>query len=120
MFIEHNQNPNGGNIDDCVIRAISFATGLDYWKVFDDLCEIADEFDCNINTGTAFITYLSRLGYEPREFTNKITVSKLANSCDSGTAIILVNGHVTCIKDGNIYDTWNCGRYKCQLAWVVK
>ena len=30
MWIEHNQNPNGGNIDDCVVRAISKTLELDY------------------------------------------------------------------------------------------
>ena len=33
-------------------------------------------------------------------------------------ALLLVNGHLTAIMGGVCYDTWDCGRYKCELMIV--
>ena len=54
----------------------------------------------------------------------KITVSKFLeelNNYDGAKDInmlLLVNGHLTAIKGGVCYDTWDCGRYKAQLMIV--
>ena len=46
-FKEYNANPYGENIDDCVIRAISVALDINYWDVFDELCEYAGRYKLN-------------------------------------------------------------------------
>lgn len=122
MFIEHNENPYGANIDDCVIRAITFALNIDYWDVFDELCNINDTIypNLNINSFPVFDMYLKRHGLECREFNTKLTVKQFSDGFDEGIVLVLVNGHMTVVKDGNIYDTWNPSRYKCQFCWVVK
>lgn len=122
MFIEHNENPYNSNVDDCVIRAITFALNIDYWDVFDELCEINDTKypDCQLTTFPVFNEYLKRHGLELLEFTEKLTVKQLSDSFDKGTVLVLVNGHMTVVKDGDIYYTWNPSRYKCQFGWVVK
>lgn len=120
MFIEHNQNPYGANIDDCVIRAISFALDASYQDVFDGLCELADKLGKDIDQYCVFKKFLDNHGYECREvITKNITVKQLSKYCKGHTVIVLVNGHLTCIKDGNVYDTWNPSRYKVQLLWEV-
>lgn len=122
-FKEYNNNPYGENIDDCVIRAISLFTHRDYYEVFDALCEYAGE-DREPNQGNVFLPWLISQGYEVREFTEKITVSKFLNElneCEEPEkfdALILVNGHLTAVKGGVCYDTWYPSRYKCQLLIV--
>lgn len=122
-FKEYNNNPYGENCDDCVIRAISLVLDRPYWDVFDSLCEYAGD-DREPNNGNVFLPWLMLQGYEIREFTKKITVSKFLNElheCEEPEkfdALILVNGHLTAIKGGVCHDTWNCGRYKCQLLIV--
>lgn len=119
-FKEYNNNPYGENIDDCVIRAISLFTHRDYYEVFDALCEYAGE-DREPNQGNVFLPWLISQGYEVREFTEKITVSKFLNELNETEGVedldmlLLVNGHLTAIMGGVCYDTWSCGRYKCQL-----
>lgn len=122
MFIEHNENPYGDNIDDCVIRAITFALNNDYWDVFDDLCYINDTYyaELEMNTFPVFNAYLKSKGLECREFNTKLTVKQFSDGFDEGTVLVLVNGHMTVVKDGDIYDTWNPSSYKCQFCWVVK
>lgn len=122
-FKEYNVNPNGDNIDDCVFRAISLILDMDYWDVFDSLCECAGE-DREPNWGSVFLPWLVNQGYEIREFVTKITVSKFLDEINktdelkNTDMLLLVNGHLTAIKGGVCYDTWQCGRYKCQLMIV--
>lgn len=122
-FKEYNNNPYGENCDDCVIRAISLILDIPYWDVFDALCEYAGD-DREPNQGNVFLPWLVSQGYEVREFTEKITVSKFLNELNETDGVedmdmlLLVNGHLTAIKGGVCYDTWCCGRYKCQLMIV--
>ena len=116
MFIETNANPYNVNIDDCVIRAITLATGKHYFDVFDDMIEIADHNDWNIDELRTAIKYLNDLGYEYCELVNKLTVKQYSQQVHD-PRIIIVNGHATFTKDGNIYDTWNCSRYKVKYVF---
>lgn len=71
-----------------------------------------------------FLPWLQSKGYEIREFGKKLTVNQFLNDlhmCDDVDrfdALILVDCHVTAIKGGVCYDTWDCGRYKCQLLII--
>ena len=121
MFIEHNQNPNGDNIEDCVVRAISLVLELPYWQVFDELCDEMDKQGADyINGFNVFVPYLHDKGYEIREATNKITVKQFADKCkrrydaDEIRWLLIVKDHMTACIGGDIYDTWNCNRYKVQ------
>ncbi len=122
-FREYNANPNGDNIDDCVFRAISLILDMDYWDVFDALCQYAGE-DREPNSGNVFLPWLVNQGYEVREFITKITVFKFLDELNNTDGVenmnmlLLVNGHLTAIKGGVCYDTWYPSRYKCQLMIV--
>lgn len=125
MFIEHNQNPYGDNIDDCVVRAISLVLELPYWQVFDELCEEMDKQGADIINGfNVLVPYLNSKGYEIREATDKMTVKQFATKCkqcydaDEIRWLLLVNGHMTTCIAEDIYDTWNCLRYKVQYIIV--
>ena len=48
---------------DCVIRAIAHATGLDYMKVFTDLCNLAITTGYLPNAKKTYGQYLSSLGW---------------------------------------------------------
>lgn len=68
-------------------------------------------------------------GYNPKGMrlensVKKLTVNQFLNDLhmcddvDKFDALILVDCHVTAIKGGVCYDTWDCGRYKCQLLII--
>nr|DAR20626.1 MAG TPA: hypothetical protein [Caudoviricetes sp.] len=89
MFIEHNENPYNKNMDDCLIRAIAKGTGWQYLVSNGwECCEL--EWGCTVKQYAKIIT-------EPR--------------------IVIVNGHATYTEGGNVYDTWNCNRYKVQSVF---
>lgn len=124
MFIEYNANPNGDNIDDCAIRAITKVMGLDYYEVFDELCELMDETPCanDINQSTVVKKFFDNHNCEIIQVTDKLTVNqfcKTIKECrdiDEFNAMLIVNGHITACIAGDIYDTWNPSRYKVQFV----
>lgn len=40
-YVHYNPNPNGKSVGDCVIRAISRATGKDWGEVYTGICLLA-------------------------------------------------------------------------------
>lgn len=124
-FKEYNANPWGLNISDCVYRSISLVLNKPYRDVVNELKEYAGK-DRTPNHGNCFLPWLQSKGYEIREFGKKLTVNQFLNDlnmCDDSdkfNAILLLNGHLTAIKGGVCYDTWDCGRYKCELLIIKK
>lgn len=117
MFIKYNANPYGACIEDCAIRAITVATGKDYMEVMDGLIDVADSHkDWNIDELRTINEYLISINWEYCEINCKPTVKQYAEAI-SEPRILIVNGHVTCTKDGNTYDTWNCNRYRVKYVY---
>lgn len=122
-FKEYNNNPYGENIDDCVIRAVSTALDMNYWDVFDALCEYAGD-NREPNQSNVFLPWLIKQGYEVREVTEKLTLSKFLNKLhqfddvEDVNMLCIVKGHLTVIKNGYCLDTWDCGRYKLNFIIV--
>lgn len=120
-FKEYNANPWGLNISDCVYRAISLVLDKPYREVVKELKAYAGN-NRNPNNGNCFLPWLQTQGYEIRELTEKYTVSKFLNELneydDTFDCLLLVNGHLTAVKNGYCMDTWDCGRYKVQLMIV--
>lgn len=122
-FKEYNANPYGEHIDDCVIRAVSTALDMNYWDVFDSLCEYAGD-NREPNQCNVFLPWLIKQGYEVREVTEKLTLSKFLNNLhqfddvEDVNMLCMINGHLTVIKNGYCLDTWDCGRYKLNFIIV--
>lgn len=116
MFIETNPNPYNVNIDDCLLRAITLVTGKQYFDVLDGMIEVADSNDWNIDELRTAIKYLSGIGWVFCELGNKLTVKQYSEHVKE-PRILIVNGHATFSKDGNVYDTWNCNRYKVKYVF---
>lgn len=117
MFIEYNAHPYGVNIDDCAIRAITCATGKDYFDVMDGLIDAADEHDWAIDELRTINKYLISIGWEFCELEGyKPTVKQFATEI-TDPRIVIVNGHATFTENGNTYDTWNPNRYRVNYVF---
>lgn len=115
-FIEYNANPYGANMDDCIIRAVTKATGKDYMDVMDGLIDIADEEGWDIDELRTMWTYLMENEWECCECEGKFTVKQYSEQIKE-PRIIIVNGHATYTEGGNIYDTWNPSRYRVKRVF---
>lgn len=113
-----------GEAGDCVVRAICNATGKDYKEVYDAINEIAKSERTgkrkrgvsSARNGVYKTTerkYLESIGWVYHS-TMKIgqgcTVHLAADELPAGTLIVQVSRHLTCVKDGVLYDNHDCTR----------
>lgn len=114
-----NVNPDLVDIGDCVVRAISLASGLDYDVVEDKLYYTAQLLDCPERCVYCYSFLLDNvLCYEPVECEGML-VGEFADIYNEGIFLVRMDGHITCVIDGEIYDTWDCSAELATNAWNV-
>lgn len=112
-FVEYNANPNKKKIGDCVIRAISVATGSDWEHVFIDLAVQAFTSRDMPNANHVWSSYLQDMGFTkhiiPNTCPNCYTVRDFCKDNPSGVYILATGSHVIPVIGGDYYDTWDSG-----------
>jgi hypothetical protein len=125
-----------GTTGDCVVRAICNASGRDYKEVYDVINELAKNERkgkrkkgvSNARTGVYRTTekkYIEEvLGWK------WVATMRIGEGCKvhlneeelpNGTLIVSVSRHLTCVKDGVLYDTYDCsrGEERCVYGYWV-
>jgi len=122
----YNANPKGLYTGDCRYRAYALATGISWEKVVltialwtvktglvdagsDHIDEMLQEFGNWVKQG------------EPKKKDGtKYTVGELAKKLKQypDPVIVKVNHHITCIKDGKVWDTWDCSNEYVRNYWM--
>ena len=118
MYKYYNENPLNIYEDDCVIRAISCATGKSWDYVYDYLSDIAQYEGTLLDKKKFVVNYLDR-NYE-RINGIKGTVGYASGLFPNNTILITMRGHITCSKNGIIYDTFDCRDRELEYIWLVK
>lgn len=118
MFKLYNNNPHNEKLSDCVCRAITLATEANYYDVMDLLKENGQKHDCQCLTCECYSKMLDDIGYKKHEVKEK-TVGEIAEENKDKTLLIRIEGHLTCAKDGDIYDLWDCSGKKADFYWVI-
>lgn len=113
MWIYANPNPCRREEPDCVVRAISIATGSAWRAVHDDLCELSRE-ECTMpSVNWLWEKYLRMRGFEkfllPDECHECVTVRRFCDRYRKGTYIIGTGSHAVAVIDGNHIDSWDSG-----------
>ena len=122
MWVRCNPNPAGKLVGDCVIRAVSIASGMTWDRVYYELYQVGME-ECDMMSSDAvWGLYLYRLGFEPfllpESCPQCTTVREFARRYSEGTYIIGTGGHAVCVKEGNWYDTWDSGDAPASFFWA--
>lgn len=124
MWIPTNPNPKNKQVPDCVIRAISIIFGLDWYHVYDDLCEVGRR-DCNIpSADSVWGHYLKEHGGKPfilpQSCPSCTTVRAFCDFYPKGRYIIGTGEHAVAIIDGNYYDSWDSGNEIPSFFWEIQ
>ncbi len=123
--------------NDCVCRALSISLEKDYKEIYNLINTYADEYRKTENkedisharTGVSKeLTYkiLTDLGYKwiPKMFFGKGCTVHLRDGelPKKGNLIVSVSKHLTCVKDGVIYDTYDPSRKgkRCVYGYYIK
>lgn len=113
MWMYANPNPCRQEEPDCVVRAISIATGMSWDKVHDDLCALSG-IECTMpSVNWLWGKYLTMLGFErfnlPDSCPECVSVKEFAGRYPKGTYVLATGTHAVTAIDGNWLDTWDSG-----------
>lgn len=118
MYKYYNANANNNFVNDCVIRAISVAENRSWGDTYDDLSRIAKKNGIlldDVNFVEPLLDYrYSRIKTYPRD-----TVQDIIEDHPHGTYLVTMNGHITVIKNGIVYDTFDCRDRLVKNVWKV-
>lgn len=126
----------GKNVGDCVCRAICNATGKDYKEVYDAINILSKKErlgakkrgKSSSRNGVykkTFKEYLKSIGWKwipTMGIGQGCKVHLTAEELPKGTLIVSVSKHLTCVKDGVLFDTYDCSRdgSRCVYGYFVK
>lgn len=117
-FRYFNENPYGYEDSDCVTRAITLATGEDYLEVGRKLYLIGELLNMDkldVNCYEFLIT--KYYGFPPVRFEKGTTVGEFAENHPRGIYLIRMQGHITTLVDGELWDLWNSSEYHPTNIW---
>lgn len=126
-----------GSTGDCVCRAICNATGEDYKKIYDLINELSKSERTGkkkkgvSNARTGVYKDTTRKVIEDHLGWKWHPVMTIGSGCKmhlredelpKGTLIVKVTKHLTCVKDGVLYDTFDCSREgtRCVYGYWTK
>lgn len=113
MWIYANPNPCRLEEPDCVVRAISVATGKTWREVHWDLCVLSG-IKCTMpSVNWLWELYLRQNGFEkflmPETCPACVTVLEFCERYRDGTYIIGTGNHAVAVIDGDYLDAWDSG-----------
>ena len=120
-----NVNPKNKKTTDCVIRALTTATGKSYYEVYEELYRLSIKTGWFMNEARLENKFLEQNGFvkmkQPRKSNNtKYLIGELDKLVDKNDIVIAsCNHHLTVVKNHTLYDLWDC-RYKFINTYYVK
>ncbi len=122
MFKFTNPNPAGQLVGDCVIRALSVATKMDWETVFMRVCLQGYLMNDMPSSNAVWGAYLRTLGYRrytiPNECPDCYKISDFCVDNPKGTFIVATGNHVVTVINGDYYDAWDSGDEVPIYYWV--
>ena len=113
MWARHNENPDGRNVGDCTVRAISTALKQNWETTYVGLSLQGFLMGDMPSANHVWGAYLREMGFRraviPDECPDCYTVADFAAEHPSGPDLLFLSGHVVCVMDGDYYDTWDSG-----------
>lgn len=113
MWVYANPNPCRQEEPDCVVRAISIATGKTWDEVHWDLCRLSHVRCTMPSVNWLWEIYLRKHGFEkhllPVNCPSCTTVGQFCKKFQKGTYVLATGSHAVCAKDSDYFDIWDSG-----------
>lgn len=121
-YKELNLNPLHRRVGDCAIRAIAKALDQDWNTTYLGIAMKGYELKDVISGNTVWGAYLKDNGFSrhaiPSDHDGIYTVEDFANDHLEGTYVLALDGHVVCVQDGTIYDSWDSSQEIPHFYWA--
>lgn len=118
MYRYYNNNPRGNNISDCVIRAVALAENISWSECQEKMSTLARKRGQMLDSVEFVENYLDY--HYPRQCHVSKTIGEFTKECSVGVYLATMNGHITCIIDGDVYDTFDCSDRVMRCSWCVE
>ena len=124
-----NLNFRNKKTTDCVVRAITAASGKKYNEILDMLIDEYKRSGNHIADPKNYSKVISELGFikyaQPKKWDKKkYRIDEIEKVADADTLIISDNKHLTCIKTIDhrkfLIDTWDCRNKYIRNYWIKK
>ncbi len=111
MYRHYNENPEGRNVGDCTVRAISKALGYSWERTYIELALQGFLMGDMPSANSVWGAYLRSKGFRrqiiPDTCPECYTVEEFSKDHPNGTYIVALSGHVVCVQDGTLFDSWD-------------
>lgn len=118
MWKYYNANVLGNSVNDCVVRAISLAENKTWDETYEELSDIAQREGILLDDVNFVENYLDKRYKRMCHYSK--TVGEFAQEHKRGIYLITMEGHITTVIDGILYDTFDCRHRRMWCAWEVK
>lgn len=116
-----NVNPLGKIEEDCVCRAITNALQEDYYLVLEKLYLVQELFECDALCVCCYKFLLDNVySLERIEEFKGFTIEDFCEFFPKGVYLVRVEGHLTCVVNGIVEDTWDCTQKIVDIVWKVE
>ena len=110
-FSYYQPNPKNKSTGDCVIRAVSKAFNVSWETAYIDLVMQGYLMGDLPSSNAVLNSYLRSKGFRrhavPNTCPDCYSFADFAYEHPRGTYVLGTGTHVACVKDGNIYDSWD-------------
>lgn len=105
----------GKRVDDCVVRAISIALGVDYLEVFKALHNIELQLGRSFTDDKVWQQYLREQNWVEHKYGRG--AKPLGNLFYGDTFIAVTNTHLSAVKQHTLMDTFDGRDRRCWRTW---
>ena len=118
MHRYYNPNPDGKNVGDCTVRALSKALNQPWEYTYTSIALEGFLRHDMPSANAVWGAYLRRSGFSRYLAPEDMTVAEFSEENPTGVYVLALSGHVVCILDGVLYDTWDSSNEVVLYYWM--
>lgn len=124
MWIEYNPNPTGRRVEDCAVRAVAMALGIDWEAAYSKIVMAGYNMGDMPHSNSVWGAVLRQNGFYrtaiPDTCPDCYTAEDFANEHPKGVYVLGFGRHTATVIDGNLYDSWDSSQEIPQYVWYKK
>lgn len=124
MWIEYNPNPTGRHVEDCAVRAIAKALGIDWEKAYSMITANGFAMGDMPHANSVWGAVLRQNGFYRKSLPDTCpdcyTAEDFCRDYPKGVYVLSFGKHVATVEDGNLYDSWDSSKEIPQYFWYRK
>ena len=120
----YNPSPAGKNVGDCAVRAVAKALGTNWETAYSMIAAAGYQMNDMPSSNSVWGAVLRKHGFYrhiiPNTCPDCYTAEDFCLDNPQGVFVLGFGGHTACVKDGNLYDSWDSSQECPQFYWYRK